>query len=125
MKHSGEDVLNHALELQREAAAQGFDWSVLEGLWSKLDEEIGELRAALQMSPEDRHEELGDVLFMVINLARHLSIDPAQALQDAVDKFDRRYALIRANLDTLPPLGDPARLDAMEALWQQAKRQAK
>lgn len=125
MKHSGKDVLNHALELQREAAAQGFDWSVLDDLWSKLDEEVGELRAALQMSPEDRHEELGDLLFMVVNLARHLSIDPVQALQDAVAKFERRYALIRANLGTLPPLGDPARLDAMEVLWQQAKQQEK
>lgn len=125
MKRSGEDAFDRALALQREAAAQGFDWSVIDDLWAKLDEEIGELRAALDLDLTDRHEELGDLLFMVVNLARHLRLDPAQALADAVAKFERRYARIRANLDTLPPLGDPARLAAMEALWQQAKAEEK
>ena len=114
------EPLRSALSIQRAAAREGFDWRHLRELWSKLAEEIGELQSARTRA--QRRDELGDLLFMLVNLARHLEVDPTRALQGANRKFLRRYAFIRRHADTLPPLGDRRRLAAMEALWQQAKQ---
>lgn len=111
--------LERAAALQRDAADEGFDWSEIAELWPKLAEEIGELQEAT--TPDARREELGDLLFMVVNIARHLGVDPAAALERATAKFARRYAHIQAHAAQLPPLGDPQRLPAMEALWLEAK----
>lgn len=113
------DPLAEALRLQLEAAKEGFDWTKPQELWDKLAEETGELREAADAAA--RREELGDLLFMVVNLSRHLGVDPAAALADANAKFSRRYALILEHLAELPALGDPARLERMESLWRQAK----
>jgi uncharacterized protein YabN with tetrapyrrole methylase and pyrophosphatase domain len=113
------EPLAEALRLQREAAVEGFDWTNPQELWDKLAEEIGELREA--GDDAGRREELGDLLFMVVNLSRHLGVDPAAALAEANAKFSRRYGLILEHLAELPPLGDSARLEQMERLWQQAK----
>ncbi|GAC1626132.1 MAG: hypothetical protein NVS9B10_13770 [Nevskia sp.] len=115
-----EDAFAAALRLQRDAAAEGFDWSDPAGLWDKLHEEIGELREAATSA--HRQEELGDLLFMVVNLARHFGLDAPAALAAANAKFERRYGQVRAQLAALPPLGDPARLIRMERLWQDAKK---
>ena len=117
-----DEPLAAALQLQREAAVLGFDWREVDELWAKLAEEIGELQAAVHEGPAAIEDELGDLLFMAVNLARHLGVDAASALASSNAKFARRFAHICAQLDRLPPLGDPARLDAMEALWQDAKR---
>ena len=114
------DPFADALELQRAAAAEGFDWKDPAGLWEKLAEEVGELRAAEGFV--HREEELGDLLFMVVNLARHFGLDPAGALRSANAKFERRYGFVVRHTVELPPIGDPARLVRMEALWQAAKR---
>jgi uncharacterized protein YabN with tetrapyrrole methylase and pyrophosphatase domain len=113
------DPLAEALRLQREAAAEGFDWTDPAGLWDKLAEEIGELKGAPDAA--GRTEELGDLLFMVVNLARHLGVDPATALASANAKFQRRYGYILEHLQELPPRGAHGRLERMEALWQRAK----
>lgn len=115
-------ALDEALRLQREAARQGFDWDSLDGLWPKLAEELAELREATSQGPERSLDELGDLLFMVVNLARHLGLGPEQALAAANSKFQRRYAYVMQAQDQLPPLGAPGRLDAMEARWVEAKR---
>jgi uncharacterized protein YabN with tetrapyrrole methylase and pyrophosphatase domain len=112
--------LHQAIQLQRDAARNGFDWRRKADLWPKVAEEIAELRAA--RSPQHRREELGDLLFMIANLARHLGVDPEAALASASRKFKRRYGFILRHAADLPPLKDPRRLDAMEALWQEAKR---
>lgn len=114
------EPLAEALRLQLDAAAEGFDWNDPAGLWDKLAEEIAELRGAVTAA--GRAEELGDLLFMVVNLSRHLGIDPAAALAAASAKFSRRYAHVAAHIEGLPPLGDAARLERMEDLWQEAKK---
>lgn len=120
--HKTLDPLAEALRLQLDAAREGFDWRETRELWDKLAEEIGELQAAVSEGPARTQDELGDLLFMAVNLARHLGVDATAALAGANQKFARRYAHIQRHAHTLPPLGDAGRLDAMEALWQQAKR---
>jgi uncharacterized protein YabN with tetrapyrrole methylase and pyrophosphatase domain len=116
------EPLRRAARVQRAAARQGFDWPAGDPrLWAKLAEEIGELRR-VQRQRGRAAEELGDLLFMVVNLARHLRVDAAGALARAIDKFERRYAHVQRHACGLPPRGHPRRLDAMEALWQEAKR---
>ncbi len=117
------EPLAEALRFQRAAAKQGFDWRVTRELWDKLAEEIAELKRA--RTGQARFEELGDLMFMLVNLARHLGVEPGRALAAATRKFQRRYALILKHLEALPPLGHPQRLEAMEALWQEAKRREK
>lgn len=117
-----EDPLADALRMQRDAADLGFDWRELDELWDKLAEEIGELKDAVHESPAAVQDELGDLLFMAVNLARHLGVDAGAALAGSNAKFRRRFAHICAHAESLPALGDPSRLDAMEALWQDAKR---
>lgn len=117
-----DDPLAAALRMQQEAATLGFDWREVDELWAKLAEEIGELQAAVHEGPAAIEDELGDLLFMAVNLARHLGVDAASALRSSNAKFTRRFAHICAHLEQLPPLGDARRLDAMEALWQDAKR---
>jgi uncharacterized protein YabN with tetrapyrrole methylase and pyrophosphatase domain len=116
------EPLLDAITLQREAAAEGFDWNALADLWPKLFEEIAELQETVDQSAARRLDELGDLLFMVVNVARHLGVDPAAALAAANAKFRRRYGHVMAQASSLPPIGAPERLDRMEALWVEAKR---
>ncbi|HUS24647.1 MAG TPA: MazG nucleotide pyrophosphohydrolase domain-containing protein [Candidatus Binatia bacterium] len=113
--------LSEALRIQRAAAGQGFDWPDLAPLWRKLAEEIRELKAVAHDRRKAR-DELGDLLFMAVNLARHLQVDPSRALSQASRKFLRRYAFVMRGARTLPKRGDPRRLAAMERRWVEAKR---
>lgn len=115
--------IDEAMSIQLAAAKLGFDWRELQELWDKLAEEIGELKQAVSEGPDRTRDELGDLLFMAVNLARHLGADPSRALSEANDKFNRRFAFIQKNIDQLPAIGHPQRLNAMEALWQEAKMQ--
>lgn len=119
------EPLHEARRLQAEAALEGFDWPDTSGMWEKLAEEIAELREAEHQGPARRADELGDLLFMVVNLARHLDVDPTAALRAACAKFSSRYAHVRAHAAGLPPPGSPGRLQAMEDLWQEAKRRGR
>jgi uncharacterized protein YabN with tetrapyrrole methylase and pyrophosphatase domain len=115
------EPLAEALRIQRAAARQGFDWDRLAPLWRKLQEEIGELRAVARQ-PARAADELGDLLFMAVNLARHLRVDAGAALTRANRKFLRRYRHVMRGAAQLPPLGDRKRLAQMERRWQQAKQ---
>ena len=119
------DPLKDALKIQKAAAELGFDWRELSELWIKLAEEINELEQAVSEGPERVRDELGDVLFMAVNLARHLGVDPHQALIQANSKFSSRFNFILESIEQLPAIGHPRRIDEMEALWQQAKRREK
>ena len=122
MKKKKADPLRRATAVQRAAARTGFDWPPGDpALWRKLHEEIRELRAVARDHARAR-EELGDLLFAVVNVARHLRVDAGAALGAAIRKFDRRYAYVMRGAKALPPKGDRRRLAAMERRWQAAKR---
>lgn len=116
------DPIIDALEIQRDAAALGFDWTHADELWAKLDEELGELRESITQSQARVLDEFGDLLFVMLNLARHLKVDPLQALAQANEKFRRRFAVVLAGRARWELLEGAARIEQMEQLWQDAKR---
>jgi nucleoside triphosphate diphosphatase len=115
-------ALLRALKLQKRAARAGFDWPETAPIHDKLQEEVGELKAAEASGSADAIEdELGDLLFVSANLARRLSVDPEAALRRANAKFERRFRRMEA-IATARGLDFAAlTLDEQEALWQQAK----
>ncbi len=90
--------LLYACKLQSKAASVGFDWKDAAGAWPKIREELGELEAAIADAAADPavNEELGDVLFSVVNVARHLGLDPESALREAAAKFRDRFRAMEA-----------------------------
>jgi MazG family protein len=124
-------ALMEAHQLTTKAARVGFDWEKVEDIFTKLDEEIGELRSAIQThvlsNTEADHshvrEELGDLLFAVTNIARHLKVEPEAALKLTNRKFRRRFGFIEAKLTEQGRTFEGTTLDEMEALWQEAKRE--
>jgi nucleoside triphosphate diphosphatase len=122
---AGLPALTRALKLQKRAARVGFDWSDAPPILDKLEEELRELRAELASGDTRRIEdEFGDVLFVVVNLARHLKLDPETALRSTNAKFERRFRFIEAQLAAEGRAPDGASLDEMEALWQRAKTES-
>ncbi|HEY8593472.1 MAG TPA: nucleoside triphosphate pyrophosphohydrolase [Sphingomicrobium sp.] len=107
-------ALERAMKLQRRAARTGFDWPDPSGPRAKIDEELAELEA--ESDPARMQEELGDLLFAVVNLARHLNIEPEAALRQANAKFEKRFRAI----ETAPGFSGMT-LDQMEELWTAAK----
>jgi tetrapyrrole methylase family protein/MazG family protein len=124
-------ALMEAHQLSTKAARVGFDWEKLEDIFTKLEEEIGELRAAIQnhstSNSEADHtlvrEEIGDLLFAVTNIARHLHIEPEAALKLTNRKFRRRFGYIETKLRERDQAFEATNLEEMETLWQEAKRQ--
>lgn len=107
-------ALLRAEKLQKRAARVGFDWPDASGARAKILEELDEIAAA---PPEALEEEVGDLLFAVVNFARHLKTDPEAALRAANSKFERRFR----TMETLDPNFVELSLDAKEELWLQAK----
>ncbi|HEV2504040.1 MAG TPA: nucleoside triphosphate pyrophosphohydrolase [Mesorhizobium sp.] len=115
-------ALTRALKLQEKAARVGFDWSEAEPILDKIEEEIAELREALDKGDTASiRDEFGDMLFAVVNLGRHLKVDSEAALSGTNDKFRKRFHYVEQALDTSGSSLEKASLDEMEALWQQAK----
>ena len=112
----GLPALMRAQKLQRRAARVGFDWPDAAGPRAKIDEELTEIAAA---SDDERAGEIGDLLFAVVNYARHLGIDAEEALRKANAKFERRFNAVEASADK--SLSDMD-IDGLEALWQAVKR---
>ena len=116
--------LTRAEKLTKRAARVGFDWTEARDIFAKIEEEIGELRHEMDMqAPMDRLEdELGDLLFCMANMARHLKIDPELALRKANNKFSRRFKeMERHHKENNQKLEDQS-LDQLEVAWQAAKR---
>lgn len=115
-------ALMEALKLQQAASQVGFDWGAAGPVLDKIEEEIGELRAEIAGGETAKAaEELGDVIFAVANLARHLKTDPEDALRTTNTKFRNRFAHVEAGLAKLGKTPADASLADMEALWQAAK----
>jgi MazG family protein len=117
-------ALTRAEKLQKRAAKVGFDWPDRAGVLAKIKEEITELEAELdQTEPSDAHieEEVGDLLFSVVNLARHLKIDPENALRRCNVKFQRRFNTVEESLESEGARLADVGLDRMEAAWAAAK----
>ncbi len=140
-------ALLEAHKLSSRAARVGFDWPEIEGLFEKLAEETSELRAELKSAPIkgpagkgvassgkppislDLHvrleDEVGDLFFVLVNIARYLALDPEQALRKANRKFKRRFQWMEEQLRASGRQPQQASMDELEQLWQQAKRQEK
>lgn len=110
-------ALVEAQQISSKVAHVGFDWPNTEQVMAKVHEELDELaEARISGSREEQENEIGDILFALVNVARHLKVDPEQALRRSNAKFRRRFAHVENNA-TLPG----ATLTEMEALWQEAK----
>jgi len=118
-------ALMRAEKLQKRASRVGFDWNDPSLVLDKLDEEIAELKVEMaQGAPPDRMtDEIGDMLFVVANLARHFKVDPEAALRQANAKFELRFRQIETRLAAQGRTAEQASLEEMEALWQEAKSQ--
>jgi len=119
-------ALTRAVKLQKKAARVGFDWGAVEPVLAKIEEELGEIRHEIASAapPERLADELGDVLFAVANLARHLKIDPEAALRGTHAKFERRFRRIEHWLASDGRTPADSTLAEMDALWERAKREA-
>ena len=111
-------ALLRAEKIQKRAARTGFDWPDMDGVIAKIEEEVQEVCEAT--SPEEHQDEIGDLLFSVVNLARHLKVDAEVALRAATAKFEGRFRAMESMAE-----GDflDLTLGEKEALWKQAKRQ--
>ena len=119
-------ALVEAQQIRTRAAAVGFDWNDAGQVLDKLREELAEFDAARQSgSPEQLEDELGDLLFVLVNLARFVKVDPEQALRKTNAKFRRRFAFVEQSLADRGATPAESNIDEMESLWQQAKSQEK
>lgn len=115
-------ALSRAAKLTRRAARVGFDWPDAASVLDKLDEEAAELRAELPAAePARLRDEVGDLLFVLANLARKLDLDPEDCLRSANTKFERRFKAVERGLAARGAAPADVGLDAMEAEWRAAK----
>jgi ATP diphosphatase len=129
----GLPALTRAIKLQDKAARVGFDWPDLAPVFAKMKEEIAEFEeVALAADPRSAkaqgladvaaiEEELGDMLFVMANIARHLKLDPETALRKANDKFTRRFAHIERRLAEMGKTPGQSSLEEMDALWDEVR----
>ena len=119
---AGQPALTRAMELQRKASTVGFDWNDPRAVLAKIREEADEIEAALEGGNADElAEETGDLLFALVNLARHVGADPESALRGTNAKFERRFAYIERALAAKGRSLEDATLEEMDALWNEAK----
>ena len=117
-------ALVQAQRLGEAAARLGFDWPSVQGALDKVEEEWQEFRRALTQPPHDaREEELGDMLFALVNVARFLNIDSEGALRRTIFKFIKRFNVVERTLVKQGKTPETATLEEMEAIWQAAKKQ--
>ena len=113
-------ALVEAQQIASKAAGVGFDWKNVDQVIEKLDEELDELRRAADQSQAE--DEIGDLLFVIVNIARFLRVDPEQALRRTNAKFRRRFGYLEEKLAERGRALSESNIDEMEALWQEAKR---
>ncbi|HET6725847.1 MAG TPA: nucleoside triphosphate pyrophosphohydrolase [Gammaproteobacteria bacterium] len=118
-------ALTRAVKLQKRASRVGFDWNAIEPVLGKIHEELDELNDEIEQKAAKARleDELGDVLFAIANLARHLDLDPEQALRGTNRKFIRRFEAVEAGLAARGERPEDVSLEEMDALWVAAKRE--
>lgn len=117
--------LLEALKLTKRAAKVGFDWRNTDEIFHKLDEEVTELKSALEgRDPGEVAEEIGDLLFVIVNLARRLDVEPETALKTTNRKFRRRFKFIEQQLKENGRTLEDSSLEEMDALWNESKSRA-
>jgi ATP diphosphatase len=120
---AGHPALSRAMELQRKASSVGFDWNDPRAVLHKIREEADEIEAALDCGDaEELAGETGDLLFALVNLARHVGADPEMALRRTNAKFERRFAYIERAVAAQGRSLESAPLEEMDALWNEAKK---
>jgi ATP diphosphatase len=121
---AGQPALVRAMELQRKAATVGFDWNDPRAVLQKIREEADEIERALHKGDAgELADETGDLLFALVNLARHAKVDPETALRGTNAKFERRFGYIERALSARGRTLDEASLEEMDKLWNEAKTQ--
>ncbi|MDB9990912.1 nucleoside triphosphate pyrophosphohydrolase [Amylibacter sp.] len=116
-------ALTYATKLQKRAARVGFDWPDISGVTDKISEEINELNEARdKLSPKAQEEEYGDLMFVMVNFARHLKIDPEKALRTANKKFSRRFEEVEKKLALIGKTPIQSNLSEMDDLWNEVKQ---
>ena len=116
-------ALVEAQQIASRAAGVGFDWEAPEQVIEKLHEELAELEEARRIASADELEnEIGDLLFVLVNLARFMKVDPEQALRRTNRKFRKRFAFIERKLAEAGKTLADSNIEEMEALWQEAKK---
>ena len=114
--------LLRAYKIKKKAAKKGFDWKDAEGPWGKIQEELLELKEASKtLSQEEIQQELGDVLFSVVNLARHLKVDPVLALASTNEKFKRRFSYVEEKMESSGIEMKQENLEIMDKFWDEGK----
>lgn len=118
----GMPSLERAQKLQKKAAKTGFDWQQLDQVWAKVDEELDELREAIVEGDREEIEgELGDLLFAIVNIARHLKIDSGLALTRTNAKFTSRFKYVEKAMKDASLSMDKSHFREMDAFWDKAK----
>jgi len=118
--------LKRAQKLQKRAARVGFDWPEIEPVFAKIEEEIEELKEAIQQKDKALvFEEMGDVLFSCVNLSRHLGVDAEESLRLCNKKFERRFSHVEETLREKQQSFESRTLDQLEQMWQDAKSSEK
>lgn len=123
----GMPALLRAVKLQKRAARVGFDWPETVQVLDKIQEETAELVEAHQNGDDTAHvkEEFGDLLFVMANLARHMKIDPEEALRDANSKFETRFKGVEAKLAALGKTPEQSSLNEMDQMWNLVKEESR
>lgn len=116
-------ALQRAGRIQERASKVGFDWTDSKSVWKKVREEIEEFEAELGKIEHRKEEEFGDLLFSLVNLARHEGLDPEQALRAATQKFERRFRRVEAEVEATNRPMQSFSLEELDAIWDRIKKE--
>ena len=117
-------ALTRARRIQEKAANVGFDWKNMEPVWDKVEEELKELKVEIQnKDPEKVKDEMGDVLFSLVNLSRFLDISPEDALRMTISKFEMRFAKVEKELKNRGKDFSDSSLKEMDGIWNDIKKE--
>ena len=114
--------LMRAAKISKRAAKSGFDWTELDQIFTKVTEELKEFQEALENSDAEKtEEELGDILFTLVNVARFVEVNPEMALKKAIDKFIRRFSKVEELIEESGKELNSATIEELERLWDKTK----